>query len=73
MFSGTGFQTDNNITVNVGRDNMSNLVVLGYNKNQSIIDNMSSERFSLRYNGDVELFDRLKLSYSAMYSHRDNQ
>lgn len=70
MFSGTGFQTDNNVTVNVGKDNMSNLIVLGYNKNQSIIDNMSSERFSMRLNGDVRLFDRLKLGYSAMYSHR---
>ena len=70
MFSGTGYQTDNNVTINVGKGNMSNLVVLGYNKNQSIIENMSSERFSMRLNGDVKLFDRLKLSYSAMYSHR---
>lgn len=70
MFSGTGFQTDNNVTVNVGKENMSNIIVLGYNKNQSIIDNMSSERFSLRLNGDVKLFKNLKIGYSAMYSHR---
>lgn len=70
MFSGTGFQTDNNVTINVGKDNMSNLIVLGYNKNQSIIDNMSSERFSMRLNGDVKLFKALKVGYSAMYTHR---
>lgn len=70
MFSGTGFQTDNNVTINVGKDNMSNIIVLGYNKNQSIIENMSSERFSLRLNGDIKLFKNLKVGYSAMYSHR---
>lgn len=70
MFSGTGFQTDNNVSIQVGKDKMSNLIVLGYNKNQSIIDNMSSERFSLRINGDIKLFEMLQTGYSAMYSHR---
>jgi len=69
MFSGTGFQTDNNVTIHVGKDNMTNLIVLGYNKNQSIIENMSNERFSLRINGDIQLFKMLKVGYSTMLSH----
>lgn len=69
MFSGTGFQTDNNISVQVGKDNMTNLIILGYNKNQSIIENMWNERFSLRINGDIKLLKNLKMGYSTMLSH----
>lgn len=70
MFSGTGYQTDNNISFQIGKDNISNLIVLGYNKNQSIIENMKSERFSFRINGDVKLFENFQIGYSSMYSHR---
>ena len=69
MFSGTGFQTDNNLSINIGKEKMSNMIVLGYNKSQSIIDNMSMDRFSGRINGDIKLLKNVTMGYSAMFSH----
>jgi TonB-linked SusC/RagA family outer membrane protein len=74
MFDGTGYETDHNFSLSTSKNNMSNMIVLGYHKNQSIIDNMSYERFSARINGDIKIFDGLSAGYSTMTSHskRDN-
>lgn len=42
------------------------MLVLGYNKDQSIIDNMGYERFSARINGDMELAKNLTVGYSSL-------
>ena len=66
MFSGTGYKTDHNVTINQSNGRNRNMVVLGYNKDQSIIDNMGYERFSARINGDMELTKNLKVGYSSL-------
>lgn len=66
MFNGTGYKTDHNITVNQSSDKNRNVIVLGYNKNQSIISNMNYERFSARLNGDLDLSRTIAVGYSAL-------
>ncbi len=74
MFDGTGYETDHNFSLSSSKNNMSNMIVLGYHKNQSIIENMSYERFSARINGDINVTDKVSVGYSVMASHskRDN-
>jgi len=74
MFSGTGHKTDHNITINQSSGKNRNMLVLGYNKDQSIISNMGYERFSARINGDMELFPNLSVGYSSLLTltTRDN-
>ena len=69
LFDGTGYETDHNFSLSSSKDNMSNVIVLGYHKNQSIIENMSYERFSARVNGDIQISDGLSAGYSTMASH----
>ncbi|MDR1161252.1 MAG: TonB-dependent receptor [Tannerellaceae bacterium] len=66
MFSGTGYKTDHNISINQSAGRNRNMLVLGYNKDQSIIDNMSYERFSARINGDMELAKNFTVGYSSL-------
>ena len=63
MFSGTGYKTDHNVSINQSNGRNRNMLVLGYNKDQSIIDNMGYERFSARINGDMELAKNLTVGY----------
>lgn len=74
MFDGTGYETDHNFSLSTDRDGFSNLIILGYNKNQSILKNISYERFSARINGDLNITDKFSLGYSSMLAHsvRDN-
>lgn len=74
VFGGTGYKTDHNVTISQSNSKNRNLVVLGYNKDQSIIDNMGFQRFSLRTNGDMELAKGFSMGYSLSLSHtkRDN-
>ncbi|MCD8044982.1 MAG: TonB-dependent receptor [Tannerellaceae bacterium] len=66
MFSGGGYKTDHNVTINQSAGKNRNMIVLGYNKDQSIIDNIGYERFSARLNGDMELAPNLSLGYSSL-------
>lgn len=66
MFSGTGYKTDHNVSINQSNGRNRNMLVLGYNKDQSIIDNMGYERFSVRINGDMELAKNFKVGYSSL-------
>lgn len=66
MFSGTGYKTDHNVSINQSNGRNRNMLVLGYNKDQSIIDNMGYERFSARINGDMELAKNLTVGYSSL-------
>ncbi|MDR0748289.1 MAG: TonB-dependent receptor [Tannerellaceae bacterium] len=66
MFSGTGYKTDHNISINQSAGHNRNMLVFGYNKDQSIIDNMNYERFSARINGDMELAKNLTIGYSSL-------
>lgn len=66
MFSGTGYKTDHNVSINQSNGRNRNMLVLGYNKDQSIIDNMGYERFSARINGDMELAKNFKVGYSSL-------
>ena len=68
MFDDTGYKTDHNVSINQSNGRNRNMIVLGYNKDQSIISNMSYERFSVRLNGDMELASNLSLGYSALLS-----
>ncbi|MDR2920024.1 MAG: TonB-dependent receptor [Tannerella sp.] len=66
MFSGTGYKTDHNISINQSSGRNRNMLVLGYNKDQSIIDNIGYERFSARINGDMELARNFTVGYSSL-------
>lgn len=66
MFSGTGYKTDHNVSINQSAGKNRNMIVLGYNKDQSIIENLSYERFSARLNGDMELAKNLTIGYSSL-------
>lgn len=66
MFSGTGYKTDHSVSISQSTGRNRNMVVLGYNKDQSIIDNMGYERFSARINGDMELTRNLTIGYSSL-------
>ncbi|MDR1200721.1 MAG: SusC/RagA family TonB-linked outer membrane protein [Tannerellaceae bacterium] len=66
MFGGTGYKTDHNISINQSAGHNRNMLVLGYNKDQSIIDNMNYERFSARINGDMELAKNFTIGYSSL-------
>jgi TonB-linked SusC/RagA family outer membrane protein len=66
MFGGSGYKTDHNVSINQSTDKNRNMVVLGYNKDQSIIENMGYERFSARINGDMELHPNLTFGYSSL-------
>lgn len=66
MFSGTGYKTDHNVSINQSNGRNRNMMVLGYNKDQSIIDNMSYERLSARINGDMELAKNFTVGYSSL-------
>ena len=66
MFSGTGYKTDHNVSINQSNGRNRNMLVLGYNKDQSIIDNMGYERFSARINGDMELAKNFTVGYSSL-------
>lgn len=65
MFSGSGYKTDHNVTINQSTGKNRNMIVLGYNRDQSIISNMSYERFSARLNGDLDLSNTLTMGYSV--------
>ena len=73
MFSGTGYETDNNLSLQFSKENISNIIVIGYNKSQSIIDNMSFKRISARINGDIEISKNLTVGYSTMLSNSQNE
>jgi TonB-linked SusC/RagA family outer membrane protein len=74
MFSGMGYKTDHNVSINQSAGKNRNMIVLGYNKDQSIIDNMGYERFSARINGDMELHSNVTVGYSSLLAltTRDN-
>ncbi|GAB3262425.1 TonB-dependent receptor [Larkinella harenae] len=72
MFGGTGYQTDHNIGLNINGQNSSNMIVLGYSKQQSIIKNIAYDRLNARINGDLKISPKLALGYSTMLSHSVN-
>ncbi|MDR3060664.1 MAG: TonB-dependent receptor [Dysgonamonadaceae bacterium] len=66
MFGGTGYKTDQNVTINQASEKIRNMIVLGYNRDQSIIRNMNYQRFTGRINGDMELSNTISMGYSAL-------
>jgi len=69
MFDGTSQKTDHTLTVNMSSVKSRSTVQLGYNREQGIIANMTYERMSGRFTGDLDLSARVKLGYSASISH----
>ncbi|WP_153800569.1 SusC/RagA family TonB-linked outer membrane protein [Foetidibacter luteolus] len=69
MFSGSGIQTDNNVSVDISGEKSSHKISLGYTNIGSILKNMSFERYTARFNGDVRLSDKFSIAYTAMYNH----
>jgi TonB-linked SusC/RagA family outer membrane protein len=66
MFSDNGYKTDHSVSISQSTGKNRNMIVLGYNKDQSIISNMSYERFSARINGDLDLSPNLSVGYSSL-------
>lgn len=74
MFSGISQKTDHTLALNMSGGKSRSSVQLGYNKEQGIIDNMTFERISGRFTGDLELTNEFTLGYTASitYSLREN-
>jgi TonB-linked SusC/RagA family outer membrane protein len=69
MFDDWSYKTNHNITVNTSTGKNRNVIVLGYNKDQGIIDNMSYDRFTGRFTGDIDFSKNLTLGYSLSFAH----
>jgi TonB-dependent starch-binding outer membrane protein SusC len=71
MFDGTSEQINHNVSINMPSEKSRNMIVLGYNKDQGLIDNMSYERFTGRFTSDLELSKDLTVGYSAMFARSE--
>ena len=69
MFSGISQKTDHTLSINMSNVRSRSSVQLGYNKEQGIIENMTFERISGRFTGDLDLTKTVKLGYSASITH----
>lgn len=69
MFNDWSYKTNHNVTVNTSTGKNRNVIVLGYNKDQGIIDNMSYDRFTGRFTGDLEFSKRFLIGYSVSLAH----
>ena len=64
MFDDWSYKTNHSLTINTSTGKNRNVVVLGYNKDQGIIDNMSYQRFTGRFTGEMQLHDKFSMGYS---------
>lgn len=73
MFDDWSWKTNHSLTINTSTGKNRNVVVLGYNEDQGIIDNMNYRRFTGRFTGEMELHRKFMLGYSVSvaYTHRD--
>lgn len=73
MFDDWSYKTNHSLTINTSTGKNRNVVVLGYNKDQGIIDNMSYQRFTGRFTGEMQLHQKFSLGYSVnlALTHRD--
>jgi len=69
MFSGTSQKTDHTLSINMSSGRSRSSVQLGYNKEQGIIENMTFERISGRFTGDLDFTKTIKIGYSASITH----
>lgn len=69
MFDGLSQKTEHTLSINMSSVKNRSIVQLGYNKEQGIISNMTFERMSGRFTGDLDLSGGVKLGYSASVSH----
>lgn len=69
MFDNWSYKTNHSLSINTSTGKNRNVVVLGYNNDQGIIDNMSYQRFTGRFNGEMELHKKLNLGYSIHVAH----
>jgi TonB-linked SusC/RagA family outer membrane protein len=71
MFGGVSQKINHNLTVNMSNGKSRNMIVLGYNKDQGIVDNMSYERFTTRFTGDLELSKAFTIGYSTLLARSE--
>lgn len=71
MFDDWSYKTNHSLTINTSTGKNRNVIVLGYNKDQGIIDNMSYQRFTGRFTGDMELHKKFSMGYSLNVAHAD--
>ena len=69
LFDDWSYKTNHSVSVNTSNGRNRNMVVLGYNKDQGIIDNMAYQRFTGRFTGDMDLHKNVVLGYSISVSH----
>jgi TonB-linked SusC/RagA family outer membrane protein len=73
MFSSLSQKTEHSITVNMGVSRTRSTLMLGYNNEQGIIDNMTFRRLSGRFTSDLDINDALKFGYSASITHSQKE
>ncbi len=69
MFSGTSQKTDHTLALNMSGGRSRSSVQLGYNNEQGIIENMTFERISARFTGDLDVTNNITLGYTASLTH----
>ncbi len=69
LFNDWAIKTNHNITINNSSGLNRNMVVLGYNEDKGILDNMGYQRFTGRFTGDMELHKKFTFGYSVAIAH----
>jgi TonB-linked SusC/RagA family outer membrane protein len=69
MFNDWSYKTNHDITINTSTGKSRNAIMLGYNKDQGIIENMSYDRFSGRFTGDIDFNKHFTVGYSLSFVH----
>lgn len=69
MFNGTSQKTDHAVSLSMSNGRSKNSLQLGYYNEQGIIENMSFNRTTARFTGDLDLVSNFKMGYSASLAH----
>ena len=71
MYTESGFQTQHNISINGGTDQMRYMASVGYQGQEGLILNTSKDQYNMRLNLDGKPKNWLETSFSMSYSRID--
>lgn len=69
----TGIQQSHNISLSGGTDKTTYLFNVGYLEDEGILLNNDFKRFTLRFNNDYQLSEKLKFGYQTSFGNSINQ
>ena len=71
MYTESGFQTQHNISINGGTEQMRYMASVGYQGQEGLILNTSKDQYNMRLNLDGKVKNWLETSFSMSYSRID--